>query len=574
MSPPGAVAVNMLLSRSVDIWALTRPVAVVAAGEALGAAGAPVVAQAGSGLDLARAVPWAAERVETRPAMRALDDSGDLSTFVAQLERLRVDALVAECFYRGLNGDALWVAVVAAAARDGGRAALVRALVGHALQHLAAAGTLQPTTAAAPSTAPAPPAPGRMQIFVKKLDGETLTVQADSTDTLGVLLARIAAKDADLIVQQFRIVYAGKQLEHDGRSLAGYNMCCEATLHLLLRLRAGGSLGYDASWEELLQAPAAGVGALPPPADGLWSALAEGDQAGWVTGSDGPGGGGLGGMAMAEGGVGDELYAVPVAGQQLGPPQPSWSLDGMATCTSLLDSDSSSDIDWGVDASLGVESTMPVATAPLLEVDTSDSSSGGGRACSGPGTWERRPSVAFAVSSSVWHAGLGPAPVGGGSFDGRCSPPPELVADAPLVASGGASGTAGPPTVRPPPEKTVPVTEETMRLFRESAETVLKLGVAQTEYHSLARQCVDLHGECWTRDYECSDEHHGRTFTITKPAACPKLPHRLPGLAVAIAGAASQGTTAGPARATAVALNTWQRFRQASEAGQRARQSR
>uniref|UniRef100_A0ACD5TA41 Uncharacterized protein n=1 Tax=Avena sativa TaxID=4498 RepID=A0ACD5TA41_AVESA len=90
-----------------------------------------------------------------------------------------------------------------------------------------------------------------MQIFVKTITGETLTLEVESSDTVGSVRAQIqdkggiiATPDVDDDRHQLpSLVFAGKQLEaEDGETLADYGVCKESTLHLALGLRGG---GYD-----------------------------------------------------------------------------------------------------------------------------------------------------------------------------------------------------------------------------------------------------------------------------------------------------------------------------------------
>jgi len=77
------------------------------------------------------------------------------------------------------------------------------------------------------------------QLFVKTLTGKTVSIDVEEGEAIEDVKAKIAEKEG-IPAEQQRLIFGGQQLQ-DGKTIDDYNVGDDSTLHLVLRLRGGGS---------------------------------------------------------------------------------------------------------------------------------------------------------------------------------------------------------------------------------------------------------------------------------------------------------------------------------------------
>ena len=71
-----------------------------------------------------------------------------------------------------------------------------------------------------------------MQIFVKTLTGRTITLDVDSANSVEDVKNMIQDRQG-IPTDQMRLIFAGKEVTEDSRTLADYNITQESTLNLV-----------------------------------------------------------------------------------------------------------------------------------------------------------------------------------------------------------------------------------------------------------------------------------------------------------------------------------------------------
>ena len=88
-----------------------------------------------------------------------------------------------------------------------------------------------------------------MQLFVKTLDGKTITLEVEQTDSIEAIKAKIYEKECYLPEVQ-RLLLAGRQLD-EGKTLSDYNIQAGSTIHLVIRTSEDSPTYGVTTWDNL-----------------------------------------------------------------------------------------------------------------------------------------------------------------------------------------------------------------------------------------------------------------------------------------------------------------------------------
>lgn len=99
------------------------------------------------------------------------------------------------------------------------------------------------------SAQPVPTALGTFPIFIRGLDGKTITLTVSSNDTIDKI-KQLIFETKQIPVDEQRLIFAGRSRE-GCRTLAEINVQRESTLHLTAKLRGGGAFGATLIFNDL-----------------------------------------------------------------------------------------------------------------------------------------------------------------------------------------------------------------------------------------------------------------------------------------------------------------------------------
>lgn len=78
-----------------------------------------------------------------------------------------------------------------------------------------------------------------MIIHVRTLTDKQYDIEIGSYETILDLKNKIFEKSG-VSIEQYRLIYAGKDLQDDNKTLSEYNICRESSINLILKMRGGG----------------------------------------------------------------------------------------------------------------------------------------------------------------------------------------------------------------------------------------------------------------------------------------------------------------------------------------------